>query len=78
VRRLCQAVEPRFASMIAVGVACGLRIGELCALRVCDLDLLRKTVTVRRTVLAGTGQVGPVKSRSGESRVVPLPSALVP
>jgi integrase len=76
VRRLCQAVEPRFASMIAVGVACALRIGELCELRVCDLDLLRKTVTVRRTVLADTGQVGPVKSRSGEGRVVPLPSAL--
>jgi len=76
VRRLCQAVEPRYASMIAVGVACGLRIGELCELRVSDLDLLRKTVTVRRTVLADTGLVGPVKSRSGEGRVVPLPSAL--
>jgi len=76
VRRLCQAVEPRFASMLAVGVSCGLRIGELCALRASDLDVLRKTVTVRRTVLADTGQVGPVKSRSGEGRVVPLPPAL--
>jgi integrase len=76
VRRLCQAVEPRYASMIAVGVACGLRIGELCELRVSDLDLLRKTVTVRRTALQDSGLVGPVKSRSGEGRVVPLPSAL--
>jgi integrase len=76
VRRLCQAVEPRYASMIAVGVACGLRIGELCELRVSDLDLLRRTVTVRRTAVHDTGLVGPVKSRSGEGRVVPLPSAL--
>jgi len=72
VRRLCQAVEPRFASMLAVGIACGLRIGELCALGVCDLDLLRRTVTVRRTVLADTGFVGPVKSRSGEGRDGPV------
>ncbi|MGC8627253.1 MAG: tyrosine-type recombinase/integrase [Acidimicrobiales bacterium] len=77
VRRLTEAVEPeRLRSMVAVGVACGLRIGELVALRAGDFDLVRKTVTVRRTALAGSGRYGPVKSRAGEGRVVPVPETL--
>ncbi|MGC8628299.1 MAG: tyrosine-type recombinase/integrase, partial [Acidimicrobiales bacterium] len=67
---------PAYRSMVAVGVACGLRIGELVALQVGDFDFARSTLTVRRTALADTGRYGPVKSRSGEGRVVPVPPAL--
>jgi site-specific recombinase XerD len=51
VQRLCEAVEPRYRSMVDVGVACGLRIGELVALQAGDVDFLRRAVTVRRTAL---------------------------
>jgi integrase len=76
VRRLVAAVEPRYASMVSVGVACGLRIGELCGLQAGDIDPRRRTITVKRTVLADTGLTGPVKSRVGEGRVVPVPLEL--
>jgi integrase len=73
VQRLYEAVASPYQSMIAFGVACGLRIGELVALQAGDVNLFRQTVTVRRTVLADSGEVGPVKSRAGEGRVVPVP-----
>jgi integrase len=78
VYRLVEAVEPpNYRSMVAFGVACGLRTGELVALQTGDLDLLRRQVTVRRTALADSGQYGPVESRAGEGRVVPIPATLV-
>jgi integrase len=73
VQRLYEATDPPYQSMIAFGVACGLRIGELVALQVGDVNLFRRAVTVRRTALADSGDVGPVKSRAGEGRVVPVP-----
>ncbi len=76
VRRLTEATPPAYRSMVAVGVACGLRIGELVALQVGDFDFLHKTLTVRRTALADSGRYGPVKSRAGEGRVVPVPPTL--
>ena len=76
VRRLTEATEPRYRTMLALGVSCGLRVGELVALRAGDVDLVRRTVTVRRTALADSGRYGPVKSRAGEGRVVPLPPSL--
>ena len=66
VRRLTEATAPAYWSMVAVGVACSLRIGELVALRAQDFDFLRKT-TVRRAALADTGSYGPVKSPTATS-----------
>ena len=76
VRRLTDAIEPAYRSMVTVGVACGLRIGELVALRAGDFDFIHKTVTVRRTALGNSRRYGPVKSRAGEGRVIPVPPAL--
>ena len=76
VRRLTEATPLAYRPMVAVGVACGLRIGELVALQVGDFDFLHKTLTVRRTALADSGRYGPVKSRAGEGRVVPVPPTL--
>ncbi|MGC8626904.1 MAG: tyrosine-type recombinase/integrase [Acidimicrobiales bacterium] len=42
VRRLAEAVQPAYRSIVALGVACGLRIGELVALQV---GVLRITST---------------------------------
>jgi integrase len=76
VHRLTEATEPACRSMVAVGVACGLRIGELVALQAGDFHLVRRTVTVQRTALADSGRYGSVKSRAGEGRVVPVPPFL--
>lgn len=50
-----------------------LRVSELVALRAGDIDLVRQTVTVRRTAPGDSGYYGPVKSRAGEGRIVPVP-----
>ena len=59
------------------GLLCGLREGEVCALKVSDVDLVAKTVTVRRSIgRAPSGEyVKPTKT--GRVRSVPLPPVLV-
>lgn len=59
------------------GLLCGLREGEVCGLKAKDVDLVAKTVTVRRSI--GTGPSGEyVKpTKTGRVRVVPMPDVLV-
>lgn len=56
---------------------CGLRIGEALALQRGDVDLQRRTITIRRSVEDATGQiiVGPTKTYA--TRTITLPDALV-
>lgn len=61
---------PSYLALVATAVYTGLRRGELCGLRWCDVDLDRRMLVVRYS------HDGPTKS--GEERMVPIPTALVP
>lgn len=74
------AIDEHWRLIVPFGIDTGLRIGELAALRVRDLDLLRGTVAVTKTMSYVTRQVtgsdtyrqlGDPKSRRG-TRVVPM------
>ena len=57
----------------------GFRWGELAGLRIGDLDLLRRRLTVRATLVEASGQpvrLGPPKSKASE-RTVTLPTFIV-
>lgn len=59
-----------YVPLVATAVYTGLRRGELCGLRWADVDLDRRLMTVRHS------HDGPTKS--GEERIVPIASALLP
>lgn len=54
--RLVEAAEPGWRAMVALALS-GLRLGELLGLRWCDVDLSKKTVAIRRTLVRG--RIGP-------------------
>ena len=62
---LADAVGPDWRAMVLLGGFGGLRFGEIAGLEVGDLDLLRRTVTIRRTASDVRGRVivGPPKTR---------------
>lgn len=69
--RLLTAMEgthPRYTALVDVMLHLGPRPGEAMALLVGDFDPLKRTLTISKSV------AGPTKT--GESRVVPVPSAL--
>lgn len=77
---LAEAVQPQYRCLVLLAAFGGLRRGELVALTRRDIDLLHRTVDVRRQRqdLRGGGQlVGPPKTEAGR-RTVALPAALVP
>lgn len=70
--KLADAIDGRYRALVIVGCHTGLRFGELAALTVGDVDLIRRRVTVMRTVTdLGELHVGNVKTSAGR-RVVPL------
>jgi integrase len=73
-RRLSEAVEPRYGALILTLGLCGLRIGEAVALRVDDVNVLRRQLQVKRAAseVAGRLYVGKPKTATGR-RNVPLP-----
>lgn len=54
--RLVAAAEPEWQAMVALALS-GLRLGEMLGLRWCDVDLAKKTVAIRRTLVRG--RIGP-------------------
>jgi integrase len=67
----------RWSAFVRTGCYCGLRVGELLALRAGDIDLERRIIHVRRTVVevAGRRIVNQPKTKAG-LRSVPFPRAL--
>ncbi len=79
-RRLAEAVDPRYRAMVWLAGACGLRFGELAALRRDRIDLGHREVRVTETVtelVGGEPFVGPPKTEGGR-RTVAIPSAIAP
>ncbi len=75
---VADAMPPAYAPMVWVGALLGLRWGEVAALSVADLDLLGRTLTVRRTVTrddTGATALGEPKSEAGR-RTLSIPAPL--
>jgi integrase len=70
---LVEAIDARYRLLVRLGLTAGLRIGEMCALRAGDVDPLRRTVRVERTLVEVEGMLveNPPKTRAG-LRTVPI------
>ena len=71
--------DRRFRALVLLATFASLRWGEAIALTRDDIDLVARTVTVRRQYVELTGQLvlGPPKSRAS-TRSVAIPAAIVP
>jgi integrase len=69
--RLARELEPRFAPLLALLFATGLRRGEALCLHWSDVDLDSRVLAVRRAITSVT------TPKSGKARRVPLPPGLV-
>jgi integrase len=68
---LAEAVGRRYRAIVFLAAELGLRFGECAGLQIADLDFLRRTVTVRRTVAEVRGVVvlGEPKTAAGRRTV---------
>ena len=75
---LLDAVDPAYRPMLALGLYAGLRFGEAAGVTVEDLDLLRRTVTIRRSLsdVRGVIRLGPPKTPASRATLT-LPRGLV-
>ena len=64
VRAVADAIDPRYRGLVLLGAFGGLRIGEMLGLRWGNVDLLRRQVDVRETLvdINGTIRIGPPKT----------------
>ncbi len=76
---LAGALPERYSSLAIVAAYTGLRWGELAGLGVGDLNMLRRRLTVRSTLVEASGQtprLGPPKSKAS-GRTITLPGIVV-
>ena len=76
---LASALPDWYSSLAITAAYTGMRWGELAGLQLTDLDLPRRRLTVRRTLVEATGhtpQLGPPKSKASE-RSIALPRFVV-
>jgi integrase len=77
-----ERVDDRYRALVFVGCYAGPRISELCALRWTDLDPLRRTLSITRSMTraeAGNGSArreGSTKTKAGRHQVT-LPSSVL-
>ena len=78
--RLADAIDGRYRALVLVGGVLGLRWGEAVGLRMCDVNFMRRTVTVAQVVEEVAGQLrilpGQAKTR-GSLRTVTAPPFLI-
>jgi len=79
IERLADAINRRYRALIVFLAYSGLRIGEAAALTWNDVDLEKRTVTVRYTVteLTGQGLSLSVPKTPAARRIVPLPRHVI-
>lgn len=77
IEALASTIDSMYRAMVLVGAYAGLRWGESAGLRVESVDVLRRTLTVDRTLVEVNGELslGPPKT-PGSIRQVSLPSFL--
>lgn len=78
--RLAEEVPARYRVLVLVGGVLGLRWGEAIGLRVCDVDFMRRTVTVAQVVeeVAGHVRVVPGEAKTaGSLRTLAAPAFLI-
>lgn len=78
--RLADAVPTRYRALVLVGGVLGLRWGEAIGLRACDVDFMRRTVTVAQVVeeIAGHVRVVPGEAKTtGSLRTLAAPAFLI-
>jgi integrase len=77
VHDLADAIDPRYRLLVLLDCWTGLRIGEVVALTIGDIDVVRRRVTVSKSMTETEGylELGTTKTDAGV-RVVPLPSWL--
>lgn len=76
VRDLADAIPEQYRTAIYLAGYCGLRAGEVWGLRVKDVDLLRRQLHVRQTVVQVSGRPTFDTPKSHEARTVYLPGFL--
>jgi integrase len=71
VHRLAEAIAPEYRTIVYVAAELGFRWGECAGLQVRDLDVLRRTVTVRLNVgeVRGALDIGEPKTNAGRRTV---------
>jgi len=72
IEKLSLSLPDEYRAVAFVGGDAGLRIGEMLALRWEDVDLSRRTITVRRSASESGGQVREKTTKSDKVRTVPL------
>lgn len=78
--RLADTVPNRYRALVLVGGVLGLRWGEAIGLRACDVDFMRRTVTVAQVVeeIAGRVRVVPGEAKTtGSLRTLAVPPFLI-
>ncbi len=77
IRRLAEAIEPRFHALVLTGAYSGARFGELAALDVDHFEPDRRTILIERTLSEVNGHIhfGEPKTRAARRKLI-LPSWL--
>lgn len=76
VKRLAVAIDSRYQALIYLAAYGGLRWGEIAALRPGDLNMLRGTVEVRRSLSEISGHFVMQPPKSGKPRTVLIPRTI--
>ena len=79
VEAVAEALPPRYRSLPIVAAYMGLRFGELAGLSVDAVDMLRRRLEVRQSVIEPRGQpprIGPVKS-AASARTLAIPANVI-
>lgn len=75
---LAAAIDPRFRVLVLTAGLTGARFGELAALRVGDLNLLRRRLTITRSLTEVRGELTETEPKTAASRrTIALPASLV-
>ena len=77
VQRIAEAIDPAYRALVLAAAYCGLRFGEVAALRLGDVDMLRRRLVVSRALSEVGGTVTEGQTKSGKTRMVTMPAAVV-